>query len=100
MTNCIICLEEIENSNNINILQSCNCLYNVHDKCIIDWYNKKKKCLICHKPIKINIPYTPPKRQDIFSRHSNPIIPQGIQNHQRRPPRMNFFYRLFSCCTS
>ena len=79
MSTCVICLEEIKNTNNINILQSCNCIYNVHDTCIINWYNKKEECLICHNKIKIHVPYT---------------------RRTQRPPRMNFFYRLFRCCFS
>ena len=98
MTNCIICLEEIKKTNNISILQSCNCFYNVHDKCIIGWYNKKKECLICHKPIRIHIPYVQEPTQHIFSRQQNEVRPEYIQNQPPRPRRMNFFYRLFSCC--
>ena len=43
---CIICFEQVINSN-LQILQQCNCVYDVCDTCIYNWYRTKNECLIC-----------------------------------------------------
>ena len=89
MSDCIICLEPLNNNNNrIRILQKCNCIYNVHDKCIKAWFKTKQECVICHQQIQIinNYSHTP------FINRRNSIQAAEM------PPRMSSFKRLFSCC--
>ena len=56
---CIICLDNIKLQGTlpVNILhiqditKTCDCEYIVHSKCLYEWLNKKKVCLICNKEI-------------------------------------------------
>ena len=80
---CLICNCELtqDYQHNIMVGQSCNCIYKVHDECIIKWCNVKTKCLICHKPIKL---YEINKHRQF--------------KNENISPRMSFFYRFFNCC--
>ena len=48
--NCVICLEEIVNQNDFQIIFFCNCKPNVHKLCYDKfYYSSYKKCFICKK---------------------------------------------------
>ena len=90
MSECNICLEPLHNNNHkIRILQNCNCIYNVHDTCIKEWFKKKKECIICHTQIQLinNYSHIP------FAN-----TPDNSIQQINMPPRMSAFKRLFSCC--
>ena len=64
---CIICLDDInEPVQDINLLNSdkykkrCICNAPVHKSCLIKWYKKSNKCLICHSKI---LPFNKPLSQ-------------------------------------
>lgn len=65
---CIICLDNniLNHASPVNILhidninKTCNCEYVIHHKCLYDWLNKKKTCIICNKEIIM------PNNQNIF----------------------------------
>ena len=84
---CIICLEGNINYNKVvNIKKlnkqifftNCQCNYNIHTSCIINWLETKSVCPICHT--NILIPYN-----DIPPILENPYIfapPQIINSHR------------------
>ena len=81
---CLICNCDISENYKPNIMigQSCNCIYKVHDNCMIEWCKIKSKCLICHRPIKL---YETNKHRP-------------FKEEEEMPPRMSLFYKLFKCC--
>ena len=108
MANCIICLEDITKTNNIHIMQQCNCFYDVHDSCMAEWYKRKAECIICHKPIKLFVTKRCGSNHRPFINNLMENTNHGIQREENNiqeetevtplPPRMNFFFRLFKCC--
>ena len=108
---CIICFEQVINSN-LQILQQCNCVYDVCDTCIYNWYRTKNECLICHKKIslckfkKTHIPYV--NSHSLVSNDNRATLPitqethmnegHPLQDNNTMPPRMSAFKRLFGCC--
>lgn len=94
-TECLICNCDICDNyeSNIMIAQECNCIYKVHDNCMINWCKVKSKCLICHKPIKL---YTIKKHKPFRNQQRRENNYQSEQQHI--PPRMSFFKKLFRCC--
>lgn len=53
VTTCVLCLEKIKHNDN-KLKYTCPCKYDgvLHAECFIKWYKKKKKCIICLKPLK------------------------------------------------
>ena len=74
---CSICLENV--SRPAKIINSCECKYYVHYKCINTWWMNNHNCIICHetcgKPLKYN--QGTPKRRGKLIRTIN----------RRRAPR-------------
>ena len=56
---CVICFNNINNdtesNTKYNFHQECNCFYNVHSNCLIEWVKKYKSCIYCHKPLSYTI---------------------------------------------
>ena len=51
---CVICFNHINrifDNKTYIFAQTCNCYYNVHDECLVEWINKYKRCIICHKQL-------------------------------------------------
>lgn len=55
---CAICLlSELDNNEKIDVMKNfekkyyktCSCNAHVHQKCLLDWYKYKKKCIICRE---------------------------------------------------
>lgn len=109
---CLICFYDIDSENtNIIIAQECNCIYKIHDTCIVEWCKKKSKCLICHKDIKIyekkkikrsarHIISSPSSHinRDIYSRPSSQT--ELLTHEQQTPPRLSCFKRFIKWCFS
>lgn len=51
LNKCIICLQDIDNSDNIKSL-NCYCEYNYHNECINKWLNINNTCPVCRKILK------------------------------------------------
>jgi hypothetical protein len=98
MTNeCVICLNNIEKYTNTNIKchfqQECSCFYNVHNKCLIEWIDKKKTCIHCYKQLSYNIIPTPNNTDPIIE--SNRLI---SLSHQPFITDESSKYNIFKCC--
>ena len=51
---CIICFKAIDYKNEENkvmFTQTCQCFYNVHQSCLLEWLKVKNVCLVCGKKI-------------------------------------------------
>ena len=52
MNDCLICLEQINNTQNyIKFTPKCNCVYTLHYDCAMKWLLLHKQCIICNKYI-------------------------------------------------
>jgi hypothetical protein len=74
-TECLICFNPINrkfDNKTYIFAQTCNCYYNVHDECLVEWVNKYKKCIICHKQLNYEMLHKPFK--DDAKNKKNTII--------------------------
>jgi hypothetical protein len=64
MKQCIVCLENISETNTFHKYQfNCQCKYNIHSNCLNKWFRqaKKNKCMICKETITIKPRFQIPK---------------------------------------
>ena len=88
---CIICLETgNELVQDINLLNNhiykklCICNAPVHKSCLVMWYTKSNKCLICHsKVLTINTP------QQVIGQRNEFILQRNIRRNNIRKVRCN-----------
>lgn len=64
---CMICSKNIDINiqNKYNFIQECNCFYNVHEQCLVDWLNhSNNKCMLCFKPVKYTVKHHRPFKEE------------------------------------
>jgi hypothetical protein len=63
-TECVICFKPINNETESKYLiqQRCNCFFNCHESCLIDWLKTSSRCIYCNKDVTYKKKHQPIKQ--------------------------------------